>query len=167
MGSLYPNVSPFFVVYPTRKRENMPTTSSWKQLVDARYIIVILVHLLALILLPQSYRWILATAFPAAAVLAYFKPDDRKAVLPFLLGMIGAASGVSIFYKLLFVLSLDTPDPEGATLYSLALWALGLAGVTYMGYLVYIARYLFWEKQGSFFKPRIRGTDVVDSLKRR
>ena len=135
--------------------------------VDARYSIVVALHLIALLLLPQSYRWILATAFPAAAVLAYFKPDDRKAVLPFLLGMIGAASGVSVLYKILFVLSLDTPDPEGATLYSLALWALGLAGVTYMGYLIYIARYLFWEKQGAFFKPRARGTDVLDSLKRR
>lgn len=142
-------------------------STTWGYLIDARYIIVISLHGIALLLLPQSYRWILATAFPAAAVLAYFKPDDRKAVVPFLLGMIGATSGVSVLYKLLFILSLDTPDPEGATLYSLALWALGLAGVTYMGYLIYVARYLFWEKQGAFFKPRTRGTDVIDTLKRR
>ena len=113
-------------------------------MIDARYILVAILHLLALTLLPQSYRWILATSFPAVAILAYFKPDDRKAVLPFLLGMIGGTSSISILYKVLFVLSLDTPDPEGASLYSLALWALGLAGVTHMGFIVYIARYLFW-----------------------
>ena len=141
--------------------------AEWRQLVDARYVIVLLLHVTALSLLPQSYRWILATSFPAAALLAYFKPDDRKAVLPFLLGMIGATAGVSIAYKALYLLSLDTPDPEGATLYSFALWALGLAGITQLGYLVYVARYLFWEKQGSFFKQRVRGTDVIDQFKRR
>ena len=80
--------------------------------------------------------------------------------------MIGATSAVSILYKVLLVLSVDTPDPEGAALYSLAIWALGLAGVTYMGYIIYVARYLFWDKQSPFFKARTRGSEVLDAYKR-
>jgi hypothetical protein len=134
---------------------------------DVRYVMVAGLHLVALVLLPPSYRWILATAFPVTALLVHFKPDDRQAVLPFCWGMIGAVSAISVLYRIFLLLSRDTPDPEGATLYSLALWALGLAGVTYMGYVIYIARYLFWEKGGAIFKARTRGTDVLDAIKRR
>ena len=44
------------------------------------YLIFVL-HTVALILAPGTLRWVLAPMWGAAAALAYFKPDDRPAVI--------------------------------------------------------------------------------------
>ncbi len=138
-----------------------------RKLFDFRILIVGLIHLAALIVLPGGYRWLLATAFPVAALLAWYKPDDRDATLPLSLGMIGAVSAICIGYRILFTLALDTPDPEGALLYSLSIWALGLAGVTYLGYLIYVARFAFWERSSGMYGPRARiSQEVIPDVKR-
>ncbi len=134
--------------------------------VDARLIIIAVVHLIALLVLPQGYRWLLATACPAAALLAWAKPDDRPVTTNYSLGLIGVASVLCLGYRLLLLLAADTPDPAGATLYGSALWALGLAGATYLGYLIYVLRFLFWERSGPLFGGRARSTDVLAALKR-
>jgi len=41
------------------------------------------------------------------------------------LGLVGVTSVLGILYRIVYVFSADSPGPEGATLYSLALWALG------------------------------------------
>ena len=133
---------------------------------DARFIVVTLLHLLALAVLPTGFQWVLATAFPVAALLRYQRPNDQGETTPYVLGLIGVSSALALVYKVLAVLSADTPDPEGAMLYSFALWALGLAGVTYLGYLVYVIRYIFWERTGPLFGPRARSEDVLDQIKR-
>lgn len=129
-------------------------------------VIVSLTHLAGLAVLPGGARWLFATAFPAALLLAWRKPDDRPVTTQYSLGLIGVTSALCLVYRILYVLAAATPDPVGATLYSAALWALGLAGVTYLGYLVYVIRFLFWERLGSLYGARATSAEVVADLKR-
>lgn len=133
---------------------------------DIRVAVVVLLHIIALAVLPSGFRWILATAFPFAALLNFLKPDDRPATTPYVLGLVGVTSALGILYRIVYVFSADSPGPEGATLYGLALWALGLAGATYSGYLVYVIRFIFFERTGVIFAPRERAQDAFAKIKR-
>jgi len=43
---------------------------------------------------------------------------------------------------------------------------LGLADATYSGYLVYVIRFIFFERTGVIFAPRERAQDAFAKIKR-
>jgi hypothetical protein len=127
---------------------------------------VLVLHLLALLLAPGGFRWLLAPQWSAAALLAHVKPNDRRATTNYLLYFIAGSALLVFAFRLVGVLAAGTPEPAGTTLYGISLWLLGLSGLVAIGHYAYVLRFLFWDRTTPLFGGRMEVEDVIGRIQR-